>query len=253
MLRDPDMGVDSGEVMRVLTGISEVDQLLAELDEPLPDTAPSIDAIPLGAEVARVSANTRGLDELATRRQLRRISAHSVGERELQRIGQVAGLAQLELYGSTMRDLGALRELTSLRTLRISVNARLTSLDGIESLTNLQLLSIWSAPKLSSIDALASLGDLRVLFLSGTMYGHIKLSSLRPLSNARRLLHLTLSGVRVKDQSLHPLAALGSLQVAELPLRFPPDEFRMLESALPDVRGKWREQWRHYASRGRRT
>lgn len=230
--------------MRVLTGIAEVDQLLAELEVPFPDLAPSIDDIPLGAEVARISANTRGLGELPTRRQIRRISAHSIGERELQLIGLVAGLEQLQLYGSTMRDLRALSQVTSLRTLRISVNARLTSLDGIESLTNLQLLSIWSAPKLSSIDALASLADLRVLFLSGTTYGHIKVPSLRPLSNARRLLHLTLSGVRVKDQSLHPLAALGSLRVVELPLRFPPEEFRMLESALPDARGKWREQWR---------
>jgi hypothetical protein len=57
----------------------------------------------------------------------------------------------------------------------------------------------------------------------------------------------------VKDQSLQPLAAFRSLQVAELPLRFPAEEFRMLEGALTHARGKWREQWRQFASRGAPT
>jgi Leucine-rich repeat (LRR) protein len=239
--------------MRVLTSITEVDQLLAELAEPFPGLAASIDEIPLDADAARISAKTRGLGALPTRRQLRRVSAHGVGERELQHIGLAAGLRQLQLYDSKVPDLRALAGLRALTTLRISVNARLASLDGIESLTNLQLVSTWSTPKLASIDALASLTDLRVLFLSGTMYGNIKLSSLKPLSNARRLVHLTLSGVRVKDRSLQPIAGLRSLQMVELPLHFPAEEFRMLERALPQARGQWRERWRQFGPRGART
>ena len=113
------------------------------------------------------------------------------------------------------------------------------------------MITTWTTPRLSSIDALEPLRELRIVFLAGGMYKPMRIPSLRPLAGLHGLVKLHLSGVRVADRSLRPLAGLTTLRRLNLPLHFPAEEFAMLELALPQADGNWRDLWRRYATGAR--
>jgi hypothetical protein len=227
----------------------KVDALWNELTEPRPSTAGSIEEIPHDAVAADVTRKTRGLPHLEERSNLRRLIARNLGDAELRFVGQLRGLERVDLLGTTVANLRALSSLSHLRILKISANSRLVSLEGIDALGDLRLLSAWHVPKLRSIDAVAGLRELRVLFLAGGMYAAVQIPSLDPISGLQHLTSLTLSNVRVSDRRLVPLAQLTQLRNLDLPLRFPPEEFEMLEDALPQAKGRWRSLWRSWATK----
>lgn len=229
------------------TGIFEIDSLEDESGGPSPPLVKSIDDVPTDVEAVQISAKTRGLANLAALPRLRRVVARALGDAELEHVGRIATLERLELAGPTCRDLRALRGLSQLRKLSISVDARLESLEGIEELRQLQVVETWNTPKLGSIAALAALHELRIVFLAGGMYHPMRIPSLQPLSKLERLVRLSLSSVRVADRSLAPLVNLHALRRLDLPLHFPLEEFAMLEGALPEARGQWRDLWRDLA------
>ena len=233
--------------MRVLSGIPEIDKLEHEIALPAPELVGSVDQLLPNIEAVQISAKTRGLDKLSDHSALRRVVARGIGDNELEYIGRITWLEQLELAAPTSRDLGALQNLSGLRILSTSNGSRLESFAGIENLRRLQLLSSSNTPKLASIDVIGSLADLRILFLAGGMYKPIRIPSLRPLSSLDRLLKLVLSNVRVDEGSLGPLAGLKSLRRLSLPLYFAAEEFMMLERSLPNALGDWRDLWRGQA------
>jgi hypothetical protein len=237
--------LDSLEGSSMKRSISlEVDALWNELTEPRPFTASSIEEIPHDAVAADVTRKTRGLPHLEERPNLRRLVARNLGDAEVRFVGQSRSLERVDLLGTTIANLRDLSSLGHLRILKISVNSRLISLEGIEALSDLRLLSAWHVPKLRSIDAVAGLRELRVLFLAGSTYAAVQIPSLDPISRLQQLTSLTLSNVRVRDRRLIPLAQLTQLRKLDLPLRFPPEEFEMLEEALPQAKGRWRSLWR---------
>lgn len=236
-------------LMRLLTGITELDFLCDRLHEPLPDVARSIDDVALDAEVAHVSRATRGLEGLARRPRLRRVGAKALRAQDLEHVRHIAALETLRLFDFRGHDLQPASTLRHVRVLEVSVASKLESLAGIEQWHGLEVLSVTNAPRLTSIDALRELHHLRWMFLGGGMYSPMHLASLAPLAGATRLVALTLSGVRVADRSLRPLAQLRELRRLDLPLHFSGPEFRWLEEHLPNAVGNWRAQWRHMASR----
>jgi hypothetical protein len=233
--------------MRLRSGISEIDQLEDRHAEPAPALAVSLDDVPRDAHTIRISRKTRGLAGLSGYPNLRHIMARGAGDAELEHIGRVATLEHLQLGAPTCSDLRALNRLSALRTLSVSVGTRLGSLEGIEGLAQLRMVMTWTTPRLNSIDALESLRELRIVSLSGGMYEPMRIPSLRPLAGLHSLIKLHLSGVRVADRSLRPLAGLTTLRRLNLPLHFPAEEFAMLEYALPQAEGNWRDLWRRYA------
>lgn len=222
-------------------GIPEIDRLEDELAHKTPRLVLSLDDVPKNAGTLQISGKTRGLERLVDYTSLRRIVARGVGDRELEYIGRVTALEQLELADPKTPDLKALQRLSRLRLLSISNSARLMSLDGIESLSQMQLLSASNTTRLTSIDAIASLLNLRILFLAGGMYRSMRIASLRPLAGLIKLVKLVLSNIGVADRSLRPLAGLKNLRLATIPRYFPAVEFAMLERELPDATGNWRE------------
>jgi hypothetical protein len=237
--------------MRVRSGIAEIDQLEDVHAQPAPALALSLDDVPRDAYKIRISRKTRGLAALADYPNLRHIMARSAGEAELEHIGRVPTLEHLQLGAPTCVDLRVLSRLSELRTLSVSVGTRLESLEGIEGLAKLRMVTTWTTPRLSSIDALEPLRELRIVFLAGGMYKPMRIPSLHPLAGLDSLIKLHLSGVRVADCSLRPLAALTTLRRLNLSLHFPVEEFAMLELALPQADGHWRDLWRRYAAGAR--
>jgi hypothetical protein len=227
-------------MVRVLSGIPEIDELEDRLAQPLPARVTSIDRVPAGATGIEISRRTRGLEHLARYSSVRRVVARSVGDEELEQIARIAPLENLELVDLKSGNLSALQPLSHLRILSISNSARLLSLDGIEGMGKLQLLSASNAQRLASIEAVASLRDLRVLFLAGGMYRSMRIPSLRPIARLNQLVKLVLMNVGVADRSLSPLSGLKNLRRLTLPRYFPAEEFAMLERELPEAEGDWR-------------
>jgi hypothetical protein len=120
-------------------------------------------------------------------------------------------------------------------------------------LTQLQVVRTWNTPMLRSIDALAELRNLRIVFLAGGMYRPMRIPTLQPLSELEHLVKLSLSNVRVSNSSLRPLVNLHALRRLDLPLHFPLEEFAMLEQALPEATGQWRDLWRGWVGANRLT
>ena len=230
--------------MRLRSGIDVIDQLEDELNAPLPEFVTSLAAARRDAAALRVSPTTRNFGDLPEFGMVRRLLCQGAGIAELETIGRLTGVEQVQLTDVKARDLRALSGLSHLKILTVSVSSQLESLAGVETLRDLQLLSVWNVPTLASIDALASLNELRVVMLSGGMYQPMRVPSLAALRSLSKLAKLHLSSVQVTDGRLDPLAGLVGLRRLQLPLHFRRDGFEQLERALPDADGDWRALWR---------
>jgi len=98
----------------------------------------------------------------------------------------------------------------------------------IRNLTSLQRLSLHNTLSIHSIEEVETLSLLEVFQLSGGYSKSLRLPSLRPLAECRRLVAILLAAVRFTDYSLQPLMNLPSLRRFDCPAWWPANELQSL-------------------------
>jgi hypothetical protein len=182
-----------------------------------------------------ILGKTQNIGRLADFPSVEALWVGDVNERQFNEILPLIDPLYLLFDGLRVADLASLGRLRRLQAIEIRWNTKVTDVSFLENLTNLRLLALSHCPKVHDLSPIAALKNLEILDLSGGMWSTFKPDTLEPLGQLRNLRGLSLKAIRVKDQSLAPVARLKQLQELELSNQFPTEEYARLSVALPHI------------------
>ena len=192
---------------------------------------------PVDPAVGRLAilGGAKNLDRLAEFASLEALWVGDVKPAQLDRIVSMIDPEYLMLNGMRIEDLSSLTRLRRLQALEIMWNTRVSDIGFLRELPALRLLGISDCVKVRDLSPIAALRALEVLDLSGGMWSVFKPETLAPLAGLDKLWGLSMTNIRVADQSLEPVANLKGLRKLELSNQFPTQEYARLSVALPDT------------------
>ncbi len=159
-----------------------------------------------------------------------------VGQDEFARIAQFINPVSLVVYDMKVRDLSPLALMSRIERLVLNWNTKANSIDALAGLGNLRALCLMDFPKLSRLDSLSRCENLEMLELGGGVWKPMRVITLEPLRCLRALKYLSLTNIKVEDDSLLPLTELSNLQELNLSNQFPTEEYARLSVYLEHVR-----------------
>jgi hypothetical protein len=207
--------------------------------------ADSVKDIPADVQVLHVTKKTKALERLAALPALRVPSAHDIDDADFRLVCRASQVTHLTANAFRLHNFDSLAGLAKLEALELTDNTKVDSLGGLESLTRLQLLVLANCPVTVSLEPIASCSDLRYLWLSSRYAKPMRVPTLDPLSNLKKLERLRVTNVRVQDKRLDALRGLRKLVEIKLPNFFPQEEFVALAAAHPFAESnlrKWTEK-----------
>jgi internalin A len=181
------------------------------------------------------------LDFLASTPEMRKLNLYGTAHTfpSYEPVTKLTKLSELNIYmnkQATDANLSVLQKLTSLRLIRMSNSAQVTSLDFLSNCADLEELHAHSCRKLSDIKALARMPKLSLAYLSNAAITDItmltdkpglrflnlagvKIADFSSLKNARSLQQLDLSKTSFGDLALlAEMSALETLKIDQTPV-----------------------------------
>jgi hypothetical protein len=158
------------------------------------------------------------LSILITLKHLWRLTLEYGGTNNLDKLGEIQGLQQLEMTRvRALSDLSPISDATSLQFLSLIDQQQVTSLPDLSALTQLELIWLENLRGLTDLRPLLAAPALRYLSLEGD---HLEPDHIKPLSQHRTLTHagLGLSSIK-KSQAARSLLAVKSIEAVDLPPR----------------------------------
>ena len=205
--------------------------------QPVVPPAPVEDLASLDGAATRVciKGTTKNLERLGELTSLEAMWAGDINHAQFARIVTLIDPLYLMFDGLRVAELSPLGRLSRLQALEVRWNTKVSDISFLERLTGLRLLALSHCPRVQELGPIAALGDLEVLELSGGMWSTFRPDTLKPLAELDKLWGLSLTNIRVADESLAPVAQLKSLRKLELSNQFPTEEYARLSVALPQV------------------
>jgi hypothetical protein len=189
-----------------------------------------------GAETRlSILGGTKHLERLGEFTGLEALWAGEVNAAQLEQIVSLTDPEYLMVNGVRAEDLSSLARLRRLRALEIIWDTKVSDVSFLTQMTGLHLLGISHCPRVHDLSPIAALRNLEVLDLSGGMWSVFKPDTLQPLAGLDRLWGLSMTNIRVGDQSLEPVARLRALRKLELSNQFPTREYARLSVTLPNT------------------
>lgn len=159
-------------------------------------------------------------------------------DKELRKILPLVHLKYLNLYQVLAKDLTILEILEQTETIILNWNTKANSLWDIRKNKNLKTLEITDFSKLEEIDQLSFATQIGSLTLGGGFNKPLKIKSIKPLSNLKKLKHLGLTNLKIEDDSLQPIGQLKNLESLEITNQFETKEYAWLATRLPNTKCK---------------
>src|SRR5690606_13562571 len=153
-------------------------------------------------------------------------------DKELRRILPLVNLKYLNLYQVLAKDLTILETLDKTETIILNWNTKLTSLWDISKNKGLKTLEITDFSKLEEIDQLSLATQICDLTLGGGHNKPMKIKTIDPLKNLTNLKTLTLTNLKIADDTLQPLGHLKNLETLFLSNQFETKEYAWLATRL---------------------
>lgn len=153
-------------------------------------------------------------------------------DKELRKIIPLVNLKFLYLYQVLAKDLTILETLDKTETIILNWNTKSTSLWDISKNKCLKSLEITDFSKLKEIDQLSLATQICDLTLGGGHYKPLKIKSINPLKNLTNLKTLSLTNLKIADDSLQPLGHLKNLEYLFLSNQFETKEYAWLATRL---------------------
>jgi Leucine-rich repeat (LRR) protein len=135
-----------------------------------------------------------------------------------------------------VEDLSSLELLSNTERIYLCWNTKASKLWDLSKNANLKSLSIEDFKRLNDLEPLQYCRTLEELRLSGGIWNTLKLDTLEPLKKLTNLRYLSLTNIRVKDESLEPLTHLSKLEELIISNQFPAEEYARLSVALPHTK-----------------
>ena len=179
-----------------------------------------------------IAGTTRGIENLKDCIGLDQVWVSKVKQGEFERIAQYINPASLVVYDMKVQDLSPLELMSRIERLALTWNTKASDISSLAKLRSLTVLSLMDFPKLSRLDSLARCEKLEMLELGGGVWKPMRVITLEPLRSLRALKYLSLTNIKVEDDSLHPLSELTNLQDLNLSNQFPTEEYARLSVYL---------------------
>lgn len=179
-----------------------------------------------------IQGETKNLELLSTFTNITKLWIYTVNQQQFEQIISLVQPKQLHVYEMRVSDLSPLESLQNLEVVSVQWNTKATSLWDLGQNSNLHSLAIKDFPKLQSLDALHTKPYLQVLELEGGIWNSLNVPTLEPLRKLVNLRHLTLMNIKVKDESLEPIAELHQLEELSISNQFPTKEYARLSVKL---------------------
>jgi hypothetical protein len=192
------------------------------------------------ATLGRDKASHRGIGK---RTALKELAASAVDQDFLEEIACLTGLEYLQLgWPVTAKDLSPLRALTNLRQLVIDSPRHITDFTPLLDLPKLERLFIENAKHMTSLDWLRPFKDrLVALGIEGSIWTKQRIPALTPLEGFA-LDALFLTGTRLGDKDLSPVATMPRLRFLGTARNAPKEQFMALKAAKPELECTWFEE-----------
>lgn len=197
-----------------------------------PQTIDDLSSIDVRISDIAITGKTRNVERLKDCRKLQRVWLQKVNQREFDTIAGNIDPKTLMVYEMRVEDLAALESMQQIEELVLEWNTKATDIGILPKLKTLRALGLIDFPKLSRLDPLSRCDRLETLELSGGMWKPLRLKTLEPLRSLACLKSLSITSVRVEDNSLEPLTALTNLQDLNLSNQFPTEEYARLSVYL---------------------
>lgn len=159
-------------------------------------------------------------------------------DKELRKILPLVNLKYLNLYQVLAKDLTILETLDKTETIILNWNTKSTSLWDISKNKSLKTLEITDFSKLEEIDQISLATQISNLTLGGGHDKPLKIKSINPLKNLSNLKTLSLTNLKIADDTLHPLGHLKNLETLFLSNQFETREYAWLATRLTKTKCK---------------
>ncbi len=194
---------------------------------------------PSDSDSVRLTSGAKNFAHLAKLPKLRRLWAFTVNQAKLDRIADLEGLEELHVDGLRAGGFGGLAKLRRLKILHLERNGQATSLDWVERLPPLRALGIFGFIGVQDLSPLRAQPGLEALAVAGSMWTRMNVHTLAPLASLGSLRHLDLTNLKVRDESLEPLAGLTRLETLQIANFYTPAAFARLARSLPKTECPW--------------
>lgn len=206
-----------------------------DLKAPPPRPVKDLRGFDANSREVSIAGNTRGIEKLKDCLALERVWVSNVRQGEFERIAEFMNPASLVVHDMKVQDLSPLELMSRIQRLALNWNTKASDIGSLAKLKNLTVLSLMDFPKLSRLDSLARCEKLEMLELGGGVWKTLRVVTLEPLRSLRALKYLSLTNIKVEDDSLHPLSDLKNLQELNLSNQFPTEEYARLSVYLEHV------------------
>lgn len=159
-------------------------------------------------------------------------------DKELRKILPLVNLKYLSLYQVLAKDLTILETLEKAETIILKWNTKSTRLWDISKNKELRTLEITDFSKLEEIDQLSLARQITYLTLGGGHTKPLKIKSINTLKDLTNLNTLSLTNIKIADNSLKPIGHLKNLKALSLSNQFETQEYAWLATRLPNTKCK---------------
>jgi hypothetical protein len=204
-----------------------------------PPAVTDVRDVALDADSVRLTTGAKNLAHLARLPNLRRLWAFTINQAKLDQLADLERLEELHADGLRAADFGGLAKLRRLKILHLDRNGQATSLDWVERLPSLLALGIFGFIGVQDLSPLRAQPGLEALAVAGSMWTRMNVDTLAPLASLKSLRHLDLTNLKVRDESLEPLAGLTRLESLRIANFYPAAAFARLARALPTTECPW--------------
>jgi len=205
-----------------------------------PISTANLDDAPHNAERIRLVNRGTGFDKLSEFKSLSALWCYGIDQKKLTHISECTSLCNLYLdYQLRIDDLLPLQRLPRLDVLRLDSCSKITSLQRLSDLKQLTGLAIENFKNVHDIQPLSVLTNLKELAIEGSIWTRMKIDSLSPIMKLTGIEFLSLTNLKVADESLKPLSKLTSLRELHVANFYPFGEFARLAAVLPQCKCQW--------------
>jgi hypothetical protein len=143
--------------------------------------------------------------------------------------------SSLRLYRITLASLEGIERLSSVRSLSLEWAPKIVELSPLFKLRQLTSLSIFDFAKIRTLEGIEVLNELAELNLSGSrgaLTPRLKITSVVPVTQLRRLVSLSLTNAQLDDDDISVLARCSNLKHLHLSRQFQRDQVAYLAKHL---------------------
>lgn len=152
-------------------------------------------------------------------------------------ICKMKNLEVLNIWSSTVTDIGSIKKLTKLKALYLSNFSRLEDVSPLIELKSLESLSILASFKVANYELIGKMKWLKSLELGGDTFApkNLILHSLEPFTNLNELIELDMSCASIRDKNYKPILELKKLKRLDAHWRMKNQERELLQSEHPSL------------------